>query len=479
MGYQLELLNDTEAEYGYITALMVDNDYNENLDDHFFTSWETKLVNKVLNKHRNSKNLMTLADDELLFISEIREDGKLDEIEAFSLWRKLTDIYTPSFHAPLFAARLRRARQRRLLTGLAEKLLNATINDDDTAIERLKTAISEVERRVSDTRASVLSTEFLLTTDFPEPHWAIKDILPAGLAMIAGRPKAGKSWMALQMARDISTGARFLERYHTTVTKTLYIALEDSERRLAGRMKLQNWKETTNAKFMLSEQFYKIGGLRALGGLSEVFGVIFIDTFTRSMDGDQVSPQEMKAILDPLQNAALTNNSVICFIDHMPKRSGRENEHAVIDDVFGSVAKTGVADVIWGLYRDASTPTGVLAGTGRDLMDFKNNLVFESGVWLMADLSARAQHSEARHIVLETIAQAGDISQSDIVEETGMHKGTVSKALDYLESFGLLLSHRSGRRIVWQCSIAGRQILEQWNAQETVARQVLMGENVR
>ena len=466
-----KMLFDTESERAYLSAILRDSDFNEHLTGEFFGREDYKIANNVLN------NLPTVDDNTTLFMTELQDAG-LSEKDTWALWSELTAEFTPAYHAPHFATRLRRARQRRLLTGLAEKLLKATMEDDNDAIERLKRAINEVERRVSDGKATVLSSEYLLTTTFPEPHWAIKDIMPAGLAMLAGRPKAGKSWLALQIARDVSTGGNFLDRYQTTQTKVLYIALEDSERRLQGRMKIQAWKQTTNAKFMLSEQFHEIGGLRALAGLIEIFGVIFIDTFTRSMDGDQVSPQEMKSILDPLQNAALSSNSTICFVDHMPKRTGRENEYAVIDDVFGSVAKTGVADVVWGLYRDASTPTGVLAGTGRDLMDFKSNLVFENGVWLMADLSARAQHSEARHAVLETIAQAGDISQSDIVDETGMHKGTVSKALDYLESFGLLLSHRSGRRIVWQTSIAGRQVLEQWNAQAGVAKQVLLGENV-
>ncbi len=468
---------DLTIEAGYLSALLIDTHHNEHLDDEAFTSTEFRDLNRVINDLDTT--IVLAGEDAVELLTQRLQATGYSELDAWKIIHVVqSGEYVPAYLAFEYAKTLRHYRKRRLLLSLTDKLRDAAYEDDEDAIERLKRAVSEVERRVSDGRASVLSSEYLLTTDFPEPHWSIKDILPSGLAMIAGRPKAGKSWLALQIARDVSTGGRFLDRYSTAQTKVLYIALEDSERRLQGRMKIQEWKQTTNAKFMLSEQFHQIGGLRALAGLTEVYGVIFIDTFTRSMDGDQINPQDMKTILDPLQNVAISSNSTICFVDHMPKRVGRDNEYSVIDDVFGSVAKTGVADVVWGLYRDASTPTGVLAGTGRDLMDFKDNLVFEKGIWLMADLSARAQRSEARHTVLDCIVRSGDISQSDIVSETGMNKGSVSKAIDYLEMFGLLVSHRSGRRIIWQSSIAGRQMLEQWNETASVASQLLLAENV-
>jgi hypothetical protein len=40
----------------------------------------------------------------------------------------------------------------------------------------------------------------LLGTKFPEPRWIVPDILPEGLTPLAGRPKVGKSWLALQIA---------------------------------------------------------------------------------------------------------------------------------------------------------------------------------------------------------------------------------------------------------------------------------------
>src|SRR5690606_26437465 len=56
----------------------------------------------------------------------------------------------------------------------------------------------------------IISAEQLLRTHLPEPKWAVPDILPEGLTLLAGKPKMGKSWLALGLALAVSTGARAL-----------------------------------------------------------------------------------------------------------------------------------------------------------------------------------------------------------------------------------------------------------------------------
>ncbi len=47
----------------------------------------------------------------------------------------------------------------------------------------------------------------LLARNFPEPKWLVPDLLPGGLAMLAGKPKSGKSWLALNWAVAIARRA--------------------------------------------------------------------------------------------------------------------------------------------------------------------------------------------------------------------------------------------------------------------------------
>ena len=39
----------------------------------------------------------------------------------------------------------------------------------------------------------------LRKTGFPDPVWVVPDVIPSGLVTIGGRPKIGKSWLALQI----------------------------------------------------------------------------------------------------------------------------------------------------------------------------------------------------------------------------------------------------------------------------------------
>ncbi len=49
----------------------------------------------------------------------------------------------------------------------------------------------------------------LLDAEFPEPKWAIPNLIPEGLSIIGGRPKVGKSWLLLQAAIAVGSGGMF------------------------------------------------------------------------------------------------------------------------------------------------------------------------------------------------------------------------------------------------------------------------------
>jgi RecA-family ATPase len=45
---------------------------------------------------------------------------------------------------------------------------------------------------------------------FEPMRWIVPDILPEGLSMLAGRPKIGKSWAALDIATAVASGGSCL-----------------------------------------------------------------------------------------------------------------------------------------------------------------------------------------------------------------------------------------------------------------------------
>ncbi len=58
-------------------------------------------------------------------------------------------------------------------------------------------------------RTSFTAVE-LLQTDFPEPRFAVPNVVAEGLTLLVGAPKLGKSWLALNLAIAVASGGRAL-----------------------------------------------------------------------------------------------------------------------------------------------------------------------------------------------------------------------------------------------------------------------------
>ena len=66
-------------------------------------------------------------------------------------------------------------------------------------------------------------------------RWLIPGLLPAGLSLLAGASKAGKSWLCLWLCLQLARGGEIWGR--TTQPQTvLYLCLEDTYARLQRRL---------------------------------------------------------------------------------------------------------------------------------------------------------------------------------------------------------------------------------------------------
>ena len=71
---------------------------------------------------------------------------------------------------------------------------------------------------------------------FPEAPFVVAGLILEGLTILAGRPKIGKSWLALAVCLAVAQGHRVLGNLATTQGDVLYAALEDNPRRLQKRI---------------------------------------------------------------------------------------------------------------------------------------------------------------------------------------------------------------------------------------------------
>ena len=300
--------------------------------------------------------------------------------------------------------------------------------------------------------AGLLSADTVLNTDWPEPVWAIPHYLPVGLTILAGKPKVGKSWLSLQIAYAVAAGGRTLGE-PVEPGPVLYLALEDTARRLKDRMKKQGWPSGLPVEFMTLGQFYdNVGDLQNGGGVKladqidyKRYRLVVIDTLSRSITGDQNDVAAMTAALTPLQEISHEHNTAVVLNDHHHKGSLAQPD--AIADILGSTAKGAMADSVWGLYRERGKLGAKLAITGRDVEEHTLALTidWELGCWQCDGDADELEVAERHRDIIDYLEDTGQAGVTVIADAIGRDKGNVYRDLQDLAANGTIKRTGSGR----------------------------------
>lgn len=98
----------------------------------------------------------------------------------------------------------------------------------------------------TETAFETISAQELKDMEFPPLKFAVEGVISEGLTLLTGKPKIGKSWMALELGMAVARGDTALGSIECEQGLVLYAALEDNVRRLQRRMearfgKLNKW----------------------------------------------------------------------------------------------------------------------------------------------------------------------------------------------------------------------------------------------
>lgn len=290
----------------------------------------------------------------------------------------------------------------------------------------------------------------LLAVEFPEPNWAIPGILTEGLAILAGRPKLGKSWLALQWAWSVGAGGMVFDQ-KVKQGKVLYLALEDNARRIQRRQKAQGWKSGADVTFETAWPDMLDGGLQELTLRLEnqKHALVVIDTLSRAMYFDQNEVHRATSVLSPLQQLALKHNCCILLIDHHKKSAFTVDD--VIDEVLGSTGKTGVADVILGLFRERGKTGAILKVTGRDLEDLEVVIEWhrDTCAWQLLGDARNTPRTDMERAIIDAIKELdGEATTKQIATYLEKDPGNTSRAIgDLLERRILIRGPKTGKEV--------------------------------
>ena len=301
------------------------------------------------------------------------------------------------------------------------------------------------------TRTSWTADE-LMAVEFPEPRWAVPGIIAEGVSLLAGPPKVGKSWLALGLGVAVASGGRAFDVLPVTAGDVLYLALEDTGRRLQHRLRKLLGGQPAPRRLTLAITCPPLpdGGMEALGSWLDRHPdarLVVIDVLAKirgrpdagmsAYDADYATVNRIKALADHYSVA-------IVAVHHVRKASSEDWLH----EVSGTNGLAGAADATLVLKRPRGSADGVLHVTGRDIDETEYALGFHpaSGAWQLLD-GPPDEHTlpDTRATILRYLRHHPDATPKQIAEATGINYDNAKRTCARMAADGQLAVDAAGR----------------------------------
>lgn len=297
--------------------------------------------------------------------------------------------------------------------------------------------LNEFESQVlkASGQISGITAADLMRKSFPEQKWAIPSLLPEGLNLFAGKPKKGKSILALNIGLAIALGGVALSKIKVEKGSVLYLALEDTERRLQTRIKqMLVYSEKAPDDLHLFTKWPRMneGGLELLETkIGDIPGLrlVIIDTlqrFRKPAAGNSNLYSEDYETIARIKELADQYCICILIIHHLRKSAAND----IFDTFSGSLGLTGGAD--GNLVLESTGDKSILHITGRDIESnsFALKLDGQTLTWHLLGEASEVKITSDQQKVYDVIKESAEpISPSELGEMTGLKLGHIKNIL--------------------------------------------------
>ena len=230
----------------------------------------------------------------------------------------------------------------------------------------------------------IYSSEYIMNTPMKPIEYCVDGLISQGLFVLAGAPKVGKSWLALDMCLSIAKGEKVLGK-ETLCGHAVYLSLEDSLIRLQNRLYELTDEPSDNLNFAIMAESISNGLPEQIEYCRKRFDdlkIVFIDTLQMvrnesesSYSSDYKELSVMKALADKLGIA-------IVLVHHTRKCSDSDP----FNMISGSTGLSGCVDGSMVLIESKrGSRKAKLYCVGRDIENQEINVVFESSRWKVSD----------------------------------------------------------------------------------------------
>lgn len=235
---------------------------------------------------------------------------------------------------------------------------------------------------------TVIDGETLMDMRFPKTKFCVETLLPQGVAILGGAPKIGKSWLVLDLCVRVAKG-ELIWNLETQKGTTLYLCLEDTERRVQERLNLITDEVPSNAFFTTCAETLCEGLCEQIENFVSEHPdtvLIAVDTFqmVRGSNGDPSYANDYQEIVK-LKSLSDKYNFSLLLVHHLRKQGDSDP----LNKLSGTTGISGAVDAVFVLDKSSrSDKNAKLICTGRDILYRELELNFDSEAYtwkLIAD----------------------------------------------------------------------------------------------
>ena len=300
----------------------------------------------------------------------------------------------------------------------------------------------------SNTQFEITTAEELVATQMEPIRMIVGDIIPAGLLLVAGDPKVGKSLMFQDLALSIATGQPAWGEHHVDQGCVLYLSNEGGVRsfrdRLVKMMELPAGfpgDRTGEDALVAPKNLCVTRSELTLGGDLEIPianwlanaedpRLVVIDTMASvapETNGSNRHLDDYKALAPLALLATLWPDTLFVMVHHTNKGESTDVMHRIS----GSNGLAGATDGIAVLTRHTAARQCVFTVIPRNAEE--SELVMERQEnlrWRVAGDDERSQLSAPRQNILRLLDQAaGPMCPADMATALGVRPNTLVKTL--------------------------------------------------
>jgi hypothetical protein len=289
---------------------------------------------------------------------------------------------------------------------------------------------------------------------FPPVRWAIPGMLAEGVTLFGGREKMGKSWLALGLCIATATGGYALGKVPVEQGQSLFISLEDNERRLQDRVETLTSGDTDLGLFHYADHWLRSdeGGQEQL----EMFltehpdtRLVVVDTLKKirpyASGRRNMYDVDYEAI-EPFVRLASPHNVAVVLVHHLNQNPDPADPY---DAFSGSSGLTAAVEGILLLSRERGQADGYLTVDGKDIRDRQElALGWDANVctWTIQGDAEQYKLSKARQEILHVVETADEpVTPTFVADALGKSFNAVKKTMWEMSRDGQLASTGSGR----------------------------------